>query len=37
MKLTTEFGSWAAPIVPEDLPDFCRVDWVRAWKEEARE
>ena len=31
MKLTTEFGSWAAPIVPEELPDFCRVDWVRAW------
>ena len=34
MKVTTEFGSWAAPIVPEELPDFCRVDWVRAWKEE---
>ena len=33
MKLTTEFGSWAAPIVPEELPDFCRVDWVRAWRE----
>lgn len=33
MKLTTEFGSWAAPIVPEDLPDYCRVDWVRAWAE----
>ncbi len=33
MKLTTEFGSWAAPIVPEELPDFCRVDWVRAWTE----
>ena len=31
MKLTTEFGSWAAPVVPEELPDFCRVDWVRAW------
>ncbi|MBO7403506.1 MAG: glycoside hydrolase family 16 protein [Clostridia bacterium] len=34
MKVTTEFGSWAAPIVPEELPDWCRVDWVRAWKEE---
>ena len=34
MKVTTEFGTWAAPIVPEELPDFCRVDWVRAWKEE---
>ena len=33
MKLTTEFGSWAAPIVPEELPDCCRVDWVRAWEE----
>ena len=32
MKLTTEFGSWAAPIVPEDLPDYCRVDWVRAYE-----
>ena len=34
MKLTTEFGSWAAPVVPEELPDFCRVDWVRAWAPE---
>lgn len=33
MKLTTEFGSWAAPIVPKELPAFCRVDWVRAWEE----
>ncbi len=33
MKLTTEFGSWAAPIVPDELPDYCRVDWVRAWTE----
>ena len=32
MKLTTEFGSWAAPIVPEELPAYCRVDWVRAWE-----
>ena len=34
LKLTTEFGSWAKPIVPEELPDFCRVDWVRVWEEE---
>ena len=33
MKLTTEFGSWAAPIVPEELPDYCQIDWVRAWAE----
>ena len=33
LKITTEFGSWAAPIVPEELPDFCRVDWVRVWEE----
>ncbi len=33
LKLTTEFGKWAAPIVPEQLPDFCRVDWVRVWQE----
>ena len=33
LKLTTEFGSWAAPIVPEQLPDHCRVDWVRVWQE----
>ncbi len=33
LKLTTEFGSWAAPIVPEQLPDYCRVDWVRVWQE----
>ena len=33
LKLTTEFGSWAAPIVPEELPDFCRADWVRVWEE----
>ena len=32
LKLTTEFGSWAAPIVPEQLPDACRVDWVRAYR-----
>ena len=33
MKLTTEFGSWAAPIVEEELPDYCRIDWVRVWRE----
>ena len=33
LKITTEFGSWAAPIIPEELPDFCRVDWVRVWEE----
>ncbi len=33
LKLTTEFGKWAAPIVPEQLPDYCRVDWVRVWQE----
>ena len=33
MKVTTEFGSWAAPIVPDELPDYCRVDYVRAWAE----
>ncbi len=32
MKLTTEFGKWAAPIVPEKLPDCCRVDWVRVYE-----
>ena len=32
LKLTTEFGSWASPIVPEALPDCCRVDWVRAYE-----
>lgn len=33
LKLSTEFGTWAAPIIPEELPDFCRVDWVRVWEE----
>lgn len=33
LKLTTESGKWAAPIVPEQLPDFCQVDWVRVWQE----
>jgi beta-glucanase (GH16 family) len=33
MKLTTEFGHWAAPVVPEELPDCVQVDWVRAYRE----
>ena len=33
MKVTTEFGSWAAPIVPEELPDYCRVSAVRVFEE----
>lgn len=33
MKLTTEFGHWAAPIVPEELPDCVQIDWVRAYRE----
>lgn len=34
LKLTTEFGTWAKPIVPESLPDCVRVDWVRVYQEE---
>ena len=33
LKLTTEFGTWAAPIVPEELPDCVRVDYVRVYSE----
>lgn len=33
LKLSTEFGTWAAPIVPEELPDCLRVDWVRVYSE----
>ncbi|MGN1346451.1 MAG: family 16 glycosylhydrolase [Eubacteriales bacterium] len=33
LKLTTEFGSWAAPIVKEELPDCVRADWVRVYRE----
>ena len=33
LKLTTEFGTWAGPIVPEELPDCVRVDWVRVYRE----
>lgn len=32
LKLTAEFGKWAAPIVPEELPDCCRFDWVRVYE-----
>lgn len=28
LKLSTEFGSWAAPIVEDELPDCLRVDYV---------
>ena len=31
LKLTTEFGTWARPIVPEELPDCVRVDYVRVY------
>lgn len=33
MLLSTEFGSWAAPVVEKDLPDCCRVDYVRVYTE----
>lgn len=33
LKLTTEFGTWASPIIPEELPDYVRVDWVRVYRE----
>jgi len=33
LKLTAEFGTWASPIVPEELPDCVRVDWVRVYRE----
>ncbi len=33
LKLTAEFGSWAGPIQPEQLPDYALVDWVRVYKE----
>ncbi len=29
LKLSTEFGTWAAPIVADELPDCARVDYVR--------
>ena len=33
LKLTTEFGTWAEPLVPEELPDCLRVAWVRVYAE----
>ena len=33
LKLTTEFGHWAAPIVRETLPDCVEVDYVRVYRE----
>jgi beta-glucanase (GH16 family) len=33
LKITTEFGTWATPIVKEELPDCVRVDWVRVYQE----
>ena len=33
LKLTAEFGTWAHPIIPEELPDCVRVDWVRVYRE----
>ena len=33
LKLTTEFGTWAAPIVADELPDCMRVDYVRVYEE----
>lgn len=33
LKLSTEFGTWAAPIVKEELPDCVKVDYVRVYRE----
>ena len=33
LKITTEFGTWASPIVKEELPDCVRMDWVRVYQE----
>lgn len=33
LKLTTEFGTWAAPIVKEKLPDTVTVDYVKVYRE----
>lgn len=32
LKLTTEFGTWAAPIVKDELPDSVLVDYVRVYQ-----
>lgn len=31
--LSTEFGSWPAPIIKDELPDCCRFDYVKVFKE----
>ncbi len=33
LKLSTEFGTWAQPIVPAELPDCIKVDRVRVYQE----
>lgn len=33
LKVTTEFGTWATPIVESELPDCVKVDYVRVYKE----
>ena len=33
LKISTEFGTWAAPIVKEELPDCVIVDYVRVYQE----
>jgi len=37
LKLTTEFGKWAAPIVPSELPDCIEVDYVRVYQKTSSE
>ena len=32
LKLTTEAGKWAGSLVPEELPDAFRCDWVRVYQ-----
>ena len=32
LKLTTECGTWAGKLVPEELPDSVRCDWVRVYQ-----
>lgn len=31
--LSTEFGSWASPVIKDELPDCCRFDYVKVYKE----
>jgi len=33
LKFSTEFGTWAKPILREELPDCVLVDWVRVYRE----